>query len=128
MELKLYSYIRINRGMRRLNRTFYGIETWCRARWRFCDGMCLNRTFYGIETGVNVLKGVRSRSLNRTFYGIETFDGDEDRQDQQVLIVPFMELKRRFDSAALTHFFVLIVPFMELKPSSAVISLCFYVS
>ena len=77
----------------RLNRTFYGIETYKRRKGLPLDRVlivpfmelkrrssiiehavetCLNRTFYGIETRY-VLQRIKNHScLNRTFYGIET--------------------------------------------------------
>ena len=113
-----------------LNRTFYGIETTRRTGGdkdhqvlivpfmelkpgggegdsEYLRG--LNRTFYGIET----LRCHAARSflfrLNRTFYGIETEDQRPNRQQYLVLIVPFMELKRRGESAAACRYRVLIV-------------------
>ena len=58
----------------------------------------------------------RHTGLNRTFYGIETTERSGQRAAaQQVLIVPFMELKHRRQRLEAIHPTVLIVPFMELK-------------
>ena len=54
----------------------------------------LNRTFYGIETGWIVFVGLDFSRLNRTFYGIETGIRGLQGLQGEVLIVPFMELKR----------------------------------
>ena len=98
----------------------------------------LNRTFYGIETVLLHDLMPLGISLNRTFYGIETQHYRHNNAFlNQVLIVPFMELKLRcaindwWDYASLNRTFygietnllfsikflvyVLIVPFMELK-------------
>ena len=42
------------------------------------------------------------KSLNRTFYGIETRAGVERVPRSVVLIVPFMELKRRSTSTTIS--------------------------
>ena len=76
----------------------------------------LNRTFYGIETNDHNRQQNRTTSLNRTFYGIETQGHPKNYWLLVVLIVPFMELKLRyiiFNNVFYAH--VLIVPFMELK-------------
>ena len=55
------------------------------------------------------------RSLNRTFYGIETLTEELPHGCEEVLIVPFMELKLVRLPVISNELDVLIVPFMELK-------------
>ena len=54
----------------------------------------LNRTFYGIETRDEHRCFYLNEGLNRTFYGIETLTDVDTTGAEIVLIVPFMELKR----------------------------------
>ena len=60
-------------------------------------------------------KRLQEFSLNRTFYGIETVDQRLQSLFGEVLIVPFMELKRLDGPDVTASNRVLIVPFMELK-------------
>ena len=53
--------------------------------------------------------------LNRTFYGIEISVTHYLSKQNEVLIVPFMELKYEIYSTLVGEIGVLIVPFMELK-------------
>ena len=53
----------------------------------------LNRTFYGIETDLFLARQNVRKCLNRTFYGIETPQRISAESPTLVLIVPFMELK-----------------------------------
>ena len=75
-----------------LNRTFYGIET-LKILSYDTHRKSLNRTFYGIETTARTAEQPEQPGLNRTFYGIETLDEGLAIAEQEVLIVPFMELK-----------------------------------
>ena len=56
---------------------------------------CLNRTFYGIEIGKRHKIEEDITRLNRTFYGIEILIFLLYVLLNQVLIVPFMELKSK---------------------------------
>ncbi len=58
--------------LKRLNRTFYGIETFLLHILDQRVHVCLNRTFYGIETDHAKQYTKIYLRLNRTFYGIET--------------------------------------------------------
>ena len=99
MELKPVLLTVVVTSLPCLNRTFYGIET-CTSMsrsWRYTHVLIV--PFMELKPASVSTMSLLVECLNRTFYGIETVVSVWSVVRSLVLIVPFMELKRRWQRA-----------------------------